>query len=542
MSLLFSVHLNDNVVPLPCCFSARHAAPRHIHLTLNRFALSLLRSHSATPTFSYFAITDDKNCRRHQVQGRQRMATSNEEKQLKTDDGLALLDSLRNHILEQLDHAVPNDCIQLCKLSTLAIIADRPEDVLEKAKEQLHAYPYEKVPTHWRRLYEDASLHLAAKLLKERITQLQKFASPTASFATFNPAKRQKLDRDIPRTNDWLAEFCNVVDRAVIISGAPGRKHLIDDTLKHLEVFVKSEWTDAPPRRLLTPRPPPLDTPYAILRTPRSWDFEEFQLHLDTTGSPVIIPDTFEHWPARTHWDDINYLLYKTLGGKRVVPVEIGSSYTEANWTQKIMPFGAFVENYLLAPCQQEQEEQQEQEPSPPIGYLAQHNLFTQIPSLQSDISTPDYCYTTPPPTNPSFSTTKTSTIQQPQPLDSPLLNAWLGPPGTKTPLHTDPHHNILCQVVGYKYIRLYNPLWTKYLYPAGVDAAGVDMGNTSLVDVKVWRGDVDEEEKKKFPEFGKAEYLEAVLGPGECLYIPLGWWHYVESLTASFSVSFWWN
>lgn len=472
------------------------------------------------------------------------MATSNEEKQLETDNGLALLDSLRNHILEQLDHAVPNDCIKLCKLSTLAIIADRPEDVLEKAKEQLHAYPYEKVPTHWRRLYEDASLHLAARLLKERITQLQKSASPpAASFATFNPAKRQKLDRDIPNTSDWLAEFCNVIDRAVIISGAPGRKHLIDDTLKQLEVFVKSEWTDASPRRLYTPRPPPLDTPYAILRTPRSWDFEEFQLHLDTTGCPVIIPDTFEHWPARTHWDDANYLLYKTLGGKRIVPVEIGSSYTEANWTQKIMPFGSFVENYLLAPCQQEQKQQQEQEPSPPIGYLAQHNLFTQIPSLQSDITVPDYCYTTPPPTNPSTTKTSTTTIQpQPQPLDSPLLNAWLGPPGTKTPLHTDPHHNILCQVVGYKYIRLYNPLWTKFLYPAGVDEAGVDMGNTSLVDVKVWREDGEEEEKRKFPEFGKAEYLEAVLGPGECLYIPLGWWHYVESLTASFSVSFWWD
>lgn len=483
------------------------------------------------------------------------MATSNEEKQLETDDGLALLDSLRNHILEQLDHAVPNDCIQLCKLSTLAIIADRPEDVLEKAKEQLHAYPYENVPTHWRRLYEDASLHLAARLLKERITQLQKSASPpTASFATFNPAKRQKLDLDIPSPNDWLAEFCNVIDRAVIISGAPGRKHLIDDTLKQLEVFVKSEWTDAPSRRLHTPRPPPLDTPYAILRTPRSWDFEEFQLHLDNTGSPVIIPDTFEHWPARTHWDDINYLLYKTLGGNRVVPVEIGSSYTEANWTQKIMPFGTFVENYLLAPCQQQQQEQKQQQqpspPHPPIGYLAQHNLFTQIPSLQSDISTPDYCYTTPPPPPPTKPfNLHTTSIQQPQPhpLDSPLLNAWLGPPGTKTPLHTDPYHNILCQVVGYKYIRLYDPLWTKYLYPAGVDEAGVDMGNTSLVDVKVWRRrregeDGDEEQKKKFPEFGKAKYQEAILGPGECLYIPLGWWHYVESVTASFSVSFWWN
>lgn len=83
-----------------------------------------------------------------------------------------------------------------------------------------------------------------------------------------------------------------------------------------------------------------------------------------------------------------------------------------------------------------------------------------------------------------------------------------------------------------------------------------MDMGNTSLVDVKVWRrmrgrergregdNDVegDEEQKKKFPEFEKAKYQEAILGPGECLYIPLGWWHYVESVTASFSVSFWWN
>ena len=32
------------------------------------------------------------------------------------------------------------------------------------------------------------------------------------------------------------------------------------------------------------------------------------------------------------------------------------------------------------------------------------------------------------------------------------------------------------------------------------------------------------------------------VLKEGECLYIPVGWWHYVRGLKAGISVSFWWG
>lgn len=465
------------------------------------------------------------------------MATSDEAQESGTDNGIALLESLRRHMLERLDNAVPNDCIQLCKLSTLSIIAARPGDVLEKAEEQLHAYPYENVPTHWRRLYEDASLHLAAKLLEERIAQLDTPALP-AALPTVNPAKRQKLELGIPSIDDWLEEFCRVMDRAFIISGAPGRKGLIDDVLKQLEVFVTPEWNGAPARRLHTPRPPNLDTSDHILRTPRGWDFEEFQLHLETSGGPIIMPGTFDRWPARELWDDVNYLKYRTLGGNRIVPVEIGSSYNEESWSQKIMTFAEFVERYLI--------------PDQPgsIGYLAQHDLFEQVPSLRNDISIPDYCYTNPPrPTGAAAETAGLNSVKQ---LDVPLLNAWLGPAGTKTPLHTDPYHNILCQVVGYKYVRLYDPKYTKFMYPSGVDSAGINMNNTSKVDLVHLRpvlkaGEVEDdgavrEQIQKFPDFAKAEWQEAMLGPGECLYIPLGWWHYVESVTASFSVSFWWN
>uniref|UniRef100_A0A2P2L7T1 Transcription factor n=2 Tax=Rhizophora mucronata TaxID=61149 RepID=A0A2P2L7T1_RHIMU len=35
---------------------------------------------------------------------------------------------------------------------------------------------------------------------------------------------------------------------------------------------------------------------------------------------------------------------------------------------------------------------------------------------------------------------------------------------------------------------------------------------------------------------------MDCILEEGEMLYIPPRWWHYVRSLTTSFSVSFWWG
>ena len=77
----------------------------------------------------------------------------------------------------------------------------------------------------------------------------------------------------------------------------------------------------------------------------------------------------------------------------------------------------------------------------------------------------------------------------------------------------------------------------------------GVDMSNTSGLDIGVLEGwdeppkgvDDDELEKMRAGLEG-VEYWECVLGPGDTLVIPIGWWHYVRSLSISFSVSFWWN
>ena len=111
---------------------------------------------------------------------------------------------------------------------------------------------------------------------------------------------------------------------------------------------------------------------------------------------------------------------------------------------------------------------------------------------------------------------------------------------------HTDPYHNIFCQVVGQKYVRLYPPEDTESVYPRGEDENGINESNTSSVEIKLDRrqaNNVVVQDAESFPLFlAQTNYHEVVVGPGECLYIPAGWWHYIESLTPSSSVSFWWN
>lgn len=53
---------------------------------------------------------------------------------------------------------------------------------------------------------------------------------------------------------------------------------------------------------------------------------------------------------------------------------------------------------------------------------------------------------------------------------------------------------------------------------------------------------DVENPDLLKFPLFSRATCMEYILHPGQMLYIPPQYWHYIRSLDISFSVSFWWK
>lgn len=75
------------------------------------------------------------------------------------------------------------------------------------------------------------------------------------------------------------------------------------------------------------------------------------------------------------------------LAGNRTVPIEIGSKYTDSNWSQKLMKLREFINEFILvSENDNENENENENENNSARsclpdnkGYLAQHPLFDQV-------------------------------------------------------------------------------------------------------------------------------------------------------------------
>ncbi|TEY83817.1 hypothetical protein BOTCAL_0024g00260 [Botryotinia calthae] len=457
------------------------------------------------------------------------------------------------------------------KKGSRKLTLQRLDDLLALAKEKFYAFPFKDVPECWRALFLETSLLKFSALASGKPLSLEQ-------------KKDEDSDLDLDAMDDRVIDqMVETMDMALIMVGAPAsetmrlaidyamdllqkiHEGMIDDDDGSTQAPTKrqkiscsdsssrfaSSYQDRFPSTSITS--PSLVNPISRVTSNEininndDGNMDKFAKHMHqpqdrTLGAePLIITGSIDSWPARNQkpWSSPSYLLSKTIGGRRLVPIEVGRRYVDPGWGQKIVTFKKFMTEYMLSPSNEEEAKE--------TGYLAQHNLFSQIPSLRNDITIPDYCYVYPPQPHSSCSPALKEKYAQMSELEEPLINAWFGPAGTISPLHTDPYHNILSQVVGKKYLRLYPPRETSKLYARGIEGGGIDMSNTSEVDIGVlegWDGTAEEqeEENEKFPEARNATYWDCVLEEGEVLYIPVGWWHYVRGLSASFSVSFWWN
>lgn len=394
------------------------------------------------------------------------------------------------------------DSIIECGEAPLSILFTRPKDVLELARRKTYEWPFKDVPRCWLRLCEDASLLVAASLVNELIDKLKR---PT-QICSVDFSKR-------------LSTIIHTLDHGIALSGQPRCGILYQNCLKILQDCCAEEHRTDIPRNWTIEAPAKLPSEYNVERHD-VLDFEAFQAHLDGSNGPLVQQDLIDDWPALKNWQCPAYLLNATIQGRRLALVEIGSSYADEGMRQQLLPIRQFIDTYILDPNATE------------IGYIAQHDLLGHVQDLSNDILMPDLCYTSPPPSPQSLNASTT-----------PRRSMWFGPKGTRSPFHTDPDANIYCQVVGYKYFRLIDRDLSHMMYPRGSDENGMDLSNQSQVfDFSYARRHDIAQIKARYPLFGEADYLEVILAPGECLYIPSRWWHFAESLSTSIGVNFWWT
>jgi hypothetical protein len=99
----------------------------------------------------------------------------------------------------------------------------------------------------------------------------------------------------------------------------------------------------------------------------------------------------------------------------------------------------------------------------------------------------------------------------------------WMGPKGTVTPWHHDLTQNLLVNMVGTKRVALVSPTETHRMgnHRHCFSRFGADAALSAVLDAE------------------RPRVLTVDIGPGEILFLPVGWWHHVTGLSLTIGMSF---
>lgn len=212
---------------------------------------------------------------------------------------------------------------------------------------------------------------------------------------------------------------------------------------------------------------------------------------------PVVLTGAMTDWKAVTGWT-LDHLK-GALPGRKVRAVTLPQGYFDARVEQqpelREFEFADFIDAIA--------------DPGTVGGriYNLHAGLTGELATLKEDIRLPSYF-----------------------PQESLFWSLLIaGPQGYVVRAHYDVPNNFLAQIHGRKRVVLFPPdeLYRMYPHPAYT---------SSPYFTQV---DIEHPDLRKHPRFRMDQAVEAVLEPGEMLYIPSCWWHQISYLTMTIGVNF---
>jgi hypothetical protein len=240
--------------------------------------------------------------------------------------------------------------------------------------------------------------------------------------------------------------------------------------------------------------------------------------HLKGSGTPVIITDAVPRWPAYAKWTFED--MQRAYGADVVLPA-LGF----AGEAQKQTNLSAYL-NYIDVPGQGLRGIWMGQDGRPAavapeangaMMYLLSWNAFQRHPELFLDIqpvpaAVPDW----------TLALAKVpwalSAVEAANRRE--YWSLYVGAAGTVTTLHRDFADTAayLAMVRGTKRVILFSPEDSERLYSGRVDPDAPDYA--------------------RFPRLDEATAYEDVIGPGEMLFVPPNWWHWLRATEKFMTVS----
>ncbi|WP_437975217.1 cupin-like domain-containing protein [Sorangium sp. So ce295] len=228
----------------------------------------------------------------------------------------------------------------------------------------------------------------------------------------------------------------------------------------------------------------------------------EFHARFVTPETPVILTRMIDDWPAARRWTPA---YFQQRFGDVKLDVELlqkgrpgeNSSYLESMVTQS-MTIAEYID---LAGGRDDGS-----------IYAAQQPLRTLLPDAARDIRPIPYL----------------SRVLCRAAGTSELL--WIGSRGCASGLHFDKAHNFNIQLYGRKRWVIFPREQQPLLYVPST----LQKSHFSPIDF-------ERPDHERFPRYRDATPIEFEIGPGETLFLPVGWVHHVRTLEFSIGLNLWW-